>query len=532
MEYKFYFIFLLVLAISTGSGCSSIVEYGTCPTWHHLDQYGKCKCGSRLGGEVVCERYKRVRLNIRYCMTYDDTINATVAGICPFSRLNKSDEFYVQQPVNVNELQNFTCGRLKRRGLLCSHCEDSLGIAVLSYSYECTKCLGKFYGWLLYFALAFVPITIFFLIVVFCNIRATAPHMNGAICVIQTILYDINAHFSLSDHQRHLPKAFLTIVGIWNLDFFRYIYPPFCISIHFSTLQVLAFEYIIAFYPLLLIIIAYICIELYDKNYRVIVLMWKPFSWCLSRAQKLFSFKLETVKYYIINTFASFLVFSYSKILFTCYSFLNLTQVFNTDGSLYQNGTSTYFSVYNTSVSYLGPQHKPYFILAIAILTLFNILPMFLLFAYPTKIFQKTLNCFPRVQWHFLHVFMDSFQGCYKNGTNNTRDYRYFAGIYLLIRLVNNVPNFFDSHYTVAIHFLTPLVVSLLFGVLRPYRKDKFNRLDCAYFGLYALINIWSDTGKYVNHHPSVIVIYVISLIPVVHTLCIFSYHTQLFFTH
>ena len=144
----------------------------------------------------------------------------------------------MQLPADVNELNNFTCGRFKRGGLLCSHCEDSLGVVVLSYNHECTKCLGNFLGWLLYSALALIPITLFFLIVVFCNIHATSAHMNALICIAQMVLYKINSDPGVISKQKtSIAKVGLTILGIWNLDFFRYIYPTFCISIHFSTLQ-------------------------------------------------------------------------------------------------------------------------------------------------------------------------------------------------------------------------------------------------------------------------------------------------------
>ena len=116
-------------------------------------------------------------------------------------------------------------------------CADkSLGVAVLSYSYKCTKCLGGFHGWLLYLTLRLVPITAFFLAIIFCNIHATAAHMNALICIVQIVLYTINSQPGEIDSHL-IVKLLLTILGIWNLDFFRYVIPPFCISDHYSTLQ-------------------------------------------------------------------------------------------------------------------------------------------------------------------------------------------------------------------------------------------------------------------------------------------------------
>ena len=56
-------------------------------------------------------------------------------------------------------------------------------------------------------------------------------------------------------------KVVFTLSGVWNLDFFRYLIPPFCVSDQISPLHVIALEYIVAFYPLLLTVIVYICIQ-------------------------------------------------------------------------------------------------------------------------------------------------------------------------------------------------------------------------------------------------------------------------------
>ena len=62
---------------------------------------------------------------------------------------------------------------------------------------------------------------------------------------------------------------FGTIYGIWNLDFFRYLIPPFCATDQISPLQVVALEYTVAFYPLLLTAIAYICVQLHARDCQV-----------------------------------------------------------------------------------------------------------------------------------------------------------------------------------------------------------------------------------------------------------------------
>ena len=400
----------------------------TCPTWYHTNSAGQCKCGVHLRNKVICKPNKKVATIAWLCMSYDNKSKVTVAGKCIYSHLDSfNDNYFIEQPIAVTELDNFTCGWLKRTGLLCSHCRNqSHGVSALSYRYECVECLGSVYGWLLYFTLIFVPVTLFFLVIITCNIRATAPHMNAFICIVQIALNAING--LLSAVHTNFDKIVMTLLGIWNLDFFQYTFPPFCINKNYSTLRVLSFGYINAFYPLVLLTITYICIELYDKNYRLFRAVWLPFGFCLSFIQKHLSAKLHiNAKLNVLNAFATFIILAYCKILYTNFTLLSPTQLFESNGSPFAP-SGTQYTLYNASVPYLGEDHKPYFILAIIVLLVFNIFPMLLLLLYPAKPFQKLLNCFPQMRWDYLHIFMDFFQGCYKNGTNNTLDYRYFAG--------------------------------------------------------------------------------------------------------
>ena len=60
---------------------------------------------------------------------------------------------------------------------------------------------------------------------------------------------------------------------------------------------------------------------------------------------------------------------------------------------------------------------------------------MILLFVYPFYWFQQLL----RFNFLTLHIFMDVFQGSYKDGTNGTRDYRYFSALFLFLQLTDNI---------------------------------------------------------------------------------------------
>ena len=64
--------------------------------------------------------------------------------------------------------------------------------------------------------------------------------------------------------------------------------------------------------------------------------------------------------------------------------------------------------------------------------TFFVLTPGILLLLYPLRLFERFLNLFP-IPWHILHTFVDSYQGCYKDGTEpGTRDCRGFASLFFV----------------------------------------------------------------------------------------------------
>ena len=195
--------------------------------------------------------------------------------------------------------------------------------------------------------------------------------------------------------------------------------------------------------------------------------------------------------------------------------------MYKTNGQHFQANVTNYV-LYNASVPYLDVEHKPYFILAVIILTTFNIFPIILLFAYPTKTFQKLLGCFPRARWDYLHMFMDCFQGCYKNGTNNTPDYRYVSGFYLLLRLVyTNLGVIFSDFNIIFLELPILLMFVFLFGVLCPYRNDLYNKLDLGFLGLLILATLCVICDQYIKQLPGMI-IYVVACVPTAYTLFLF----------
>ena len=496
---------------------SSVVEERSCPTWYwKIKRNGvtRCACGATLRDTVVCDDAAQETLLIAgLCMSYDDTINETVAGRCPFNYHRPNVQFYyIAVPNDTSELNSFMCSGLNRTGLLCSQCQQGLGPAVLSYRRQCVKCLDKRYGWLVYITATLFPTTVLCFLVMIFQFHVTSAEMNCFVflCQFMTCTNTLSNPYVYVQPDKDLTAmqffglAVTSFYGIWNLDFFRYFIPSFCISSDMTTLHTLALEYVVAIYPLVLIVVIYFCIEMYDRGVRVVVCVWRPFHVCFDCFGRRWNPKGS-----VINTFAAFLLLSYSKLLAVSYSLLDADYLFNNRGE--RVGPVVLY--YDASIEYFSREHLPFALLAICVLLVFVLFPLLLLLLYPMRSFQRCLGYCTRIRWQFLHTFADAFQGCYKNGTNGTRDCRYFAGLYLFFRAVLLVGFISLNGYMWLIVILIPVVVSLLFAHFRPYKNDYFNIIDNLAFALLALSTFLIMYAAHTKYIP-IQLLYAILLIP------------------
>ena len=259
-----------------------------------------------------------------------------------------------------------------------------------------------------------------------------------------------------------LAKIYPGFLSIWNLDFFRLAYTPFCLHPNTSTLQVLSLDYIIAAYPLALIILTYTLVRLHYHNCTLVVWLWRPFIGCFARCRRQWDIQNS-----LVDSFATFLLLSYVKFLST--SFDILMPNFSWDIESTVQPPVVY---YDGTIGYFGKEHLPDALLAIAVLLVFTFLPILLLCLYPCRCFQRFLNRY-HLSSQTLHTFMDTFQGSFKDGTNGTRDWRYFAAVYLIVRVALYI-SLGVSIVTFNISMITGvlLLFALLLVMFQPYKKS------------------------------------------------------------
>ena len=464
-----------------------------CPTWFYpktlMNGSTVCECGSNLGGTISCnDRTHVVSLSEHSCywITYGKDGRNLVAGTTFYGCVNNGHTVSpchgknVIVPANPDNLSE-VCYYYNRNGQLCGKCMKDFAPSVYSYSMSCVDCQGRASNWLKYMAVAFLPLTAFFVLVITFRISTASGLMNTLIFVSQIGTAPVMMRFILLKNPRTtalLMFALSSLCSLWNLDYFRWLYPPFCLHPAMTTVQALALDYAIAVYPLVLITISYLLVELHDHDFRIMVWLWKPFHKCFTRLRREWNIKLS-----LINAFATFLLLSFVKFNNVSFDLLIPTHVFNIHGE-----RVNVFLFYDGTMEYFGKEHLPYGILAVVVLLVFNIFPLLLLCLYPCRCFQRCLSrC--NLSCQLLHTFMDAFQGHYKDGTNGTRDCRYFSALYLIVRmcfLIEGSLMSFSNSWPISVSLL--LVVIFLNATFRPYKSPIHNNIDIFLLTVFALL--------------------------------------------
>ena len=237
-----------------------VPHHQQCPTWFFPDpsSNGTCRCGDEIHGAVRCNNsMKEAAILSCYCMTYNKS-TGPVVGICFYNCVHNvlKDDLYHLLPSDVTKLN--MCGYFNREGQLCGRCKKNYSIPVYSYDLNCVQCSTSPFNWVKYILAAFLPLTVFFVLVVCCRLSATSPKLFAFVFFSQTFAEGVNVRIVLAELQPHpivasLAKVIFALYGIWNLDFFRILLPHICVNV--NTLQALALDYAITFYPLILLVV-------------------------------------------------------------------------------------------------------------------------------------------------------------------------------------------------------------------------------------------------------------------------------------
>ena len=478
----------------------------TCPLWHYYSKTREtCKCcyGSQKFNAVIECATDYLYIDNTYCMTWNKQSHGVEVAKC-LRTSQKASNYHLKQSfkyykLSTNttgpELNDVTCNVYNRKGAQCRHCIDGHGPAVFSDGFTCADCSEHRHLWVLNLLFQLTMVTIFYIIVIVFQINGTSSPFNVFITYSQLLVYQLinfsGVYAKLIVYTNH--KLFIilsTFFGIFNLDFFRFVIPPMCVSTSLKSLHVLLFDYIIAVFPIVLTILIYVAIELHDRNCFIIVILSSPLRryWCRNWNPK------ET----ILTTCVTFLLLSYSKFLFASSNLLQFIHIYHCrSGKIITNQTVLF---HDPTIRYLHSEHIPYAILALFVIAIFVLLPLLLLLLYPTRLFKKCLSCCGFQRWDILHFVMDIFQGWYKDGTEGTCDCRYFSSLYMILRFLFSscISIFmvsFDisssdyyARYAYIISGLLHVLLGVLFFTLKPYKIKWMNLTDGVFLTVIGVV--------------------------------------------
>ena len=319
----------------------------------------------------------------------------------------------------------------------------------------------------------------YFLVVIF-HIRATSSPLSALVFMSQIVVYTIRLnvpfHMYIENKVTGFPyvalQVLLVLCGIWSLDFFRSVIPPFCVSSNIKAVHALALEYLVAFYPIFLILITYVCIKLHDNNFRLVVLLWQPFHRYFVHLRRRWDSTAS-----IINAFTTFMLLSFSKILYVSFTLLYTFHIQYNHG----DHLSKCVLYYDSTVECHTQEYTTFAAIAGCVLVIFIICPTILLILYSTRLFRRCISCCGFRRWHAVQMFVESFQGQYKDGTNGTRDFRMLSASFLTLRILILVL-FLNRHrlssHTSQLQCVVYVCFTCFYAITRSYKLNFVNNVD------------------------------------------------------
>ena len=462
-----------------------IVNILKCPPGFEVSDKQACECkdGYDFKKKVHCNNIAFISLIFAgYCITFSNIIlpNKTrtetlIVARCPYV-VGKFASLYNPVPPLTSELEDAFCSTMNRTGKLCGHCQENFGIDVYSINYQCIKCKHVHLNWIKVIAASTIPTTLLFTLCTVFHISITSASLNGYIFFSHVITMRLD-ELTVQYVWKHLGRDKDTLSNLlyfpyhlWTFDFPQILLNSTCLGEHFRVTHALALQYLNVLYPFLLVLTAIVLIELHAKNCKPLVWLWKPLCYLCVRFRH--SWHIRTT---VIDTFASFLLLSYSNLIGVSMSLLAPNSIILNNGTVVGHTLN-----YDTSVEFFRKTHLKFGILAIIILCTFGAIPPILLILYPFKWFQYLLNRCRLRGCHFIQVFVDAFQGSYKNNVKGYPERRYFAGVYFLFRIAIKLiyvllEDMIELHLTLT---LTYMFFMFILMAQRPYKKNFYNILD------------------------------------------------------
>ena len=428
-----WYITSTFLAVNIYVAISATVNSGSsCPLWFSFSNASdKCVCDGLKPWGIHCKQKEmRVEIADGYCVTSAGEIGPYYAGDCFFHHTrNKTNRIYSVLPSDPDLLNDVICGPYKRKGLLCGRCIDGYGPPVYSFDMKCINCskYSTLYAVSLYFLIECIPITVFFICVIIFRLNIMAGPLLGYAMFCQAYVFGVQRYMyifmSIISHSsaplRILIYSSLTLSATWTLQFLKFVVPAICISEKLTGIQVQMIGLVTPIYPIVLVFLTCTLMELHAKNYRIIRIVWKPFSTILTKMNVALSNRDA-----VIHAFSTFILLSaYTLNYITIATYVH-NPVSSSDGAFYK-----YVVFYDPTLTWFSRKHFVYLLIALVPFIFLVVIPSLLLCAYPTRIYGLLSRYISARKRLAITAFAEALHNCFKDGLNGTRDYRALAGL-------------------------------------------------------------------------------------------------------
>ena len=247
--------------------------------------FPQCVCSNAEDFAITCRQSEHIAfLKIGHCALQDVEINQTVVAVCSYVfPTHLIHGRFIRLPEKLSELNSFICGHLKReiRVPLCGRCTNGTGPSIYFIGSQCVSCSKV--NILYYLLLQYVPTTIMFLVIIVFRVNIVSAPMAHYVlyCNVMMIFLKTKAGLYIFATQNTYASIFirisLTLDSLWTFDPLIFVSTPLCISESISEIYIPAFDTLAALYPFTLLLLTYIGIELHARDFKPIVLLWRPF---------------------------------------------------------------------------------------------------------------------------------------------------------------------------------------------------------------------------------------------------------------
>ena len=460
------------------------------PGFFYNDTERTCDCSKNYSIAVTCDdKTKKAKIAKNVWLDKIGIDSKYYISDCPYHYCSVRKEAYTNLS-NDTEM----CGN-NREGIICGKCLDDFGPAVNSPDYECIECNNTENSVLLknvlrYISVVYVPLAIFFTILIIFDIRLTTGPANAFILYSQVITttfsLDANGGVPVDDVTNLttndvsvLMKLYKFPYDIFNLNFIASYIPSICFSREMDTLSVLCLEYGVAFFPLAMIVITIISLKLKDlccsnrlniTSHSKIVIFIKE--------------RMGIINNSLLPAFAAFVLLSYTKFSTVSSNLMRTVQMKGDIRRMFLAGQ------YDEN----SQEYNAYMNTGIVMFVVFVAMTPILLLDFPLRALEYAISksrilsrVYPITE---IHILLDTFQGCYKKNA------RCFAGLYFLCRLFITLA-YVNSETWVqrfVIQQITITVVIILLALFKPYRTELnfVNYVDILIFSNLAILNCLS----------------------------------------